>query len=1174
MPLPKFLGQFNPVNFLGGRSPKRREPSQTSPQIQPPPPKRRRTGDDDDNIDDARLQRPQSRGQQRLRSRPSETSIDVLIQSPPDRRQAARAPSVSVISSSHKGAGGRNNVMGNQPELRQVEQYVQTPRSRRRKKHRGGSGSSKFGGSLDRPANMKSPSPFGDDDDVVDYDYNGEGGGGGDSEMLCIVDDDTISSPKKAVAAAAANKRVNTNLAVILSDGRPNNASKGRFRERMMMDPLQKLTKRYNESESGDELSQEFFPGPSAKRQQPRQRQQQSRGAVVDYVDLSLGHKRNRSLQTSNRAVPVSSPKSSPKTSPKTSPASSVPSRSASASIPMLAEAIKMSSLSVKSAFRQPDCFFMSDTDAPPLSLTIDDRDPDLLVPLEQARARTEKLHWLRVDLLKARQISYHINSPFVFFSFPQGEGLGAMLGIKFTSAENARQLVAWATNSAMSQAIKFIEAASPEQQKRKFLKCLADVLERKESVTGGTAAAPPATSSPAAAAASPEAKISPPRVTNDLLGFRRTRSSRSTNGATEMIDLDDAGDSEKKIVDGGSPGATAGAGLDRAMRLRNRGTRTSAVTRPLLQDMEFERWTVKNPDWAKDWRIPLTYSRTTVDKDDVARLDEGEFLNDNIINFYMQFLQDTLKKSESSIAKRVYFHNTFFYEKLRPSRGREIAFDGVKRWTAKVDLFSYDYIVVPVNEHAHWWLAIICNVPKILAAALPEETKEGGLFDMDEDKDEKPETTETTAAAAETIDVDSHRPQSVVVEDDDGHKDDNDVKFVSVASKKTSTSPPRLNGLQRDTPIDVDEARAGEKRKEPIVLDSVETDDAGVKAKTDVSTATAIEIHDGEKGEKDGKAKDEADTVYAAAKNDDDDDDDDEVTEIKSDIVQQPSTPQQTPTKKGGFRGAAKNKKKVFIPPGKKQDPTDPRIFTLDSLGSVHSASVDHLKQWLMAEIAERKTNGVAPKDPGRLGMTAKAIPQQENFCDCGVYLLLYLQEFVKDPDSFIEDIVLRQERAWHTSAPDMRKQLRDLILHMQREYQAAEEASRKPKKKAATAATTSAAAAAAAAAAKRFALAEAAKPSSPLPTPAAAETVVESPSLVQVSSPANVASNSADVPIPTSEMDQEWEGIQDEDNHEEPQRGSQDEASVSPIDPVEAGLSSPFASKSASPTVFKPRP
>ena len=49
----------------------------------------------------------------------------------------------------------------------------------------------------------------------------------------------------------------------------------------------------------------------------------------------------------------------------------------------------------------------------------------------------------------------------------------------------------------------------------------------------------------------------------------------------------------------------------------------------------------------------------------------------------------------------KVYFFNTYFYSSLsKPQKGqRGINYNAVQRWTAKEDIFNYDYVVVPINE-------------------------------------------------------------------------------------------------------------------------------------------------------------------------------------------------------------------------------------------------------------------------------------------------------------------------------------------------------------------------------------------------------------------------------------------------------------------------------------------
>ncbi|OTB05862.1 hypothetical protein M426DRAFT_126337 [Hypoxylon sp. CI-4A] len=120
------------------------------------------------------------------------------------------------------------------------------------------------------------------------------------------------------------------------------------------------------------------------------------------------------------------------------------------------------------------------------------------------------------------------------------------------------------------------------------------------------------------------------------------------------------------------------------------------------------EGWTAQNKGWEKNWRNSLIFppsgkSRAIVDKEDIPRLDEGEFLNDNLIIFYLRYLQHSLEADRPDLAQRIYFQNTFFYEKLKSSRTSQgINFESVKAWTSKVDLFTKDYIIVPINEFSH----------------------------------------------------------------------------------------------------------------------------------------------------------------------------------------------------------------------------------------------------------------------------------------------------------------------------------------------------------------------------------------------------------------------------------------------------------------------------------------
>ncbi|KAI9041736.1 SUMO protease ULP2 [Aspergillus affinis] len=120
-----------------------------------------------------------------------------------------------------------------------------------------------------------------------------------------------------------------------------------------------------------------------------------------------------------------------------------------------------------------------------------------------------------------------------------------------------------------------------------------------------------------------------------------------------------------------------------------------------------------------KRWNKSLIYPRfgkkkAEVDAQDVERLSDNEFLNDNLIGFYIRFLQDHLERCNKEAAKKVYFFNSYFFATLTssPKGRRAINYEGVQKWTRNVNIFSHDYIVVPINENAHWYVAIICNLP------------------------------------------------------------------------------------------------------------------------------------------------------------------------------------------------------------------------------------------------------------------------------------------------------------------------------------------------------------------------------------------------------------------------------------------------------------------------------
>ncbi|XP_016998257.3 interaptin isoform X2 [Drosophila takahashii] len=87
----------------------------------------------------------------------------------------------------------------------------------------------------------------------------------------------------------------------------------------------------------------------------------------------------------------------------------------------------------------------------------------------------------------------------------------------------------------------------------------------------------------------------------------------------------------------------------------------------------------------------------------DIRTMLDGEWLNDEVINFYMNLMTERSEKRPGELPA-TYAMNTFFVPRLL-----QAGHAGVKRWTRKVDIFSKDVIPVPVHVNGvHWCMAII----------------------------------------------------------------------------------------------------------------------------------------------------------------------------------------------------------------------------------------------------------------------------------------------------------------------------------------------------------------------------------------------------------------------------------------------------------------------------------
>ena len=92
----------------------------------------------------------------------------------------------------------------------------------------------------------------------------------------------------------------------------------------------------------------------------------------------------------------------------------------------------------------------------------------------------------------------------------------------------------------------------------------------------------------------------------------------------------------------------------------------------------------------------------------DLSTLRDSCWLNDEVINFYFNLLKERSEKNSN--LPKVHIFNTFFYPKIIKT-----GFAGVKRWTRKTDIFSFDMVLIPIHLGMHWCLAEINFVNKQL---------------------------------------------------------------------------------------------------------------------------------------------------------------------------------------------------------------------------------------------------------------------------------------------------------------------------------------------------------------------------------------------------------------------------------------------------------------------------
>ncbi|XP_046392119.1 uncharacterized protein LOC124160329 isoform X2 [Ischnura elegans] len=453
-----------------------------------------------------------------------------------------------------------------------------------------------------------------------------------------------------------------------------------------------------------------------------------------------------------------------------------------------------------------------------------------------------------------------------------------------------------------------------------------------------------------------------------------------------------------------------------------------------------------------------------TINPEDYLCLGEEQFLNDVIIDFYLKYLtQSCLSEVDQS---RTHVFSSFFYKRLttRPVRSARrhhpVEMDGstspaekrharVKGWTKNVDIFEKDFIVIPINESAHWFLAIICfpglegcvrmrdGVPVKLPPSQPKPSRKSKELKKQEmEKEEmipaaclvKPIQIGNTTITPITTPVAGAQPGSSNL-------------GLPVA---TINLDERDGGMIGDDYSDRDEAEGEE---EDIQMPSESEDEGAVEGGAEEGGEGKKEGGEGdcEKGQSGGEEEEETkkaeggsgDGAESMSKEEEgekeeakekDETEEKDAPEEKDQKSSKADDTKQEKDPKPEDANAVKSEEGDNTEYCSPNDPIkQPCILIFDSLaGTSRSRVVATLRDYLRIEYKVKKG---AERDFSKdtIKGACPRVPQQTNFVDCGLYVLQYVESFFENPIKdyripirsltqwFPEEVVNRKREAIH---------------------------------------------------------------------------------------------------------------------------------------------------------------
>ncbi|KAJ6621834.1 hypothetical protein B0H10DRAFT_2015955 [Mycena sp. CBHHK59/15] len=435
----------------------------------------------------------------------------------------------------------------------------------------------------------------------------------------------------------------------------------------------------------------------------------------------------------------------------------------------------------------------------------------------------------------------------------------------------------------------------------------------------------------------------------------------------------------------------------------------------------------------------------------DVTRLAPGEFLNDTLIEFGLKLWLQELEQEDPELAKQIHVFSSFFYKKLNKKNAQE-GYESVRKWTSKFDLFEKKYIIIPINENLHWYLAIIYHPEYTLLPPLPskspstrrrtrlEEAENSPEFDQykgpkgassrtsppasntSSETRGTPAPTETLAGSGSASPASNDQAEEVFKEltfEQSCSIASDDALTIAIPENPEPCLPAEESPNSLFDAMDVDavesaQLEVGARALEPqppsaseIVSEIANGDVSLVISERAVSPDVEIMDIDSPVVNVDPTSNDPASL-------------------FRDDSPMPDAFSISSAVKAANFYGQsskAKGKRKAeslllgTFPVDTFEDDAEDipfngqpstYIFTLDSLGTRHPKVVTVLSQYLKFEAFHKK--GIPIEQSSKALGKAALVPHQPNFCDCGIYLLHLAQTFISDPQRYYNLITTRK--------------------------------------------------------------------------------------------------------------------------------------------------------------------